>query len=313
LKAADGNKLSPAKKIIGWIAVTITVIFTNLWTYWGIVENFHEGWYSESLLENLQMLFLQYLLLPIVFCVSAVFSIRWPKIGLGVHIGLGLFLAWFFRGAAFNVIGVMVVLPVLGLGFMYFWGRPEPRKWAYRMIVIIPLVIILGIAPFRLYQVSQRVNDGDFGIRLVEGNEVSLVWAPRGPGWPDKGVSYDEAVQICRYLSEDGTTIMEEEQNIWRLPSVDEAVRSMMLHNENAGGFWDAETEKASYEKIPDKETPLWDTHSQIIYYWAQGDPDSDQAYIVVYNGGVFKRYKNATYGYLSFRAVKPLAEKEKK
>jgi len=27
---------------------------------------------------------------------------------------------------------------------------------------------------------------------------------------------------------------------------VDEAVRSMMLHNENAGGFWDAETEKAS-------------------------------------------------------------------
>ncbi len=66
MKAADGNKLSPAKKIIGWIAVTITVIFTNLWTYWGIVENFHEGWYSESLLENLQMLFLQYLLLPIV-------------------------------------------------------------------------------------------------------------------------------------------------------------------------------------------------------------------------------------------------------
>jgi hypothetical protein len=29
---------------------------------------------------------------------------------------------------------------------------------------------------------------------------------------------------------------MEEEQNIWRLPTAEEAVRSLMLHGENAGG-----------------------------------------------------------------------------
>ena len=54
-------------------------------------------------------------------------------------------------------------------------------------------------------------------------------------------------------MSEDGTTIMEDEQNIWRLPTVDEAVRSMMLHGENAGGTWDPEGKNAVYEKIPDK------------------------------------------------------------
>jgi type IV secretory pathway VirB2 component (pilin) len=294
------------KKVIGWTAVVVTVIFTGIWTYWGILENFHEGWYSESVLVNLQMLFFQYLLIPICICVCAVLALKWPKIGLGAHIALGLFFAWFFRGAAFIVIGLMIVIPIIALGFMYFFGKPEPRKWAYRLVIIIPLAIILVITPIKSYQLSQRVNDGDFGTRLVEGNNVSLVWAPRGPGWPEKGVSYNEAVQICKYLSEDGKTVMEEEQNIWRLPTVDEAVRSMMLHNENAGGTWDAEAEKASYEKTPDKETPLWDIHSQIIYYWTQTEADSDQAYIVVYNGGVFKRDKDAAYGYLSFRAVKP-------
>jgi hypothetical protein len=33
--------------IMGWLGVAVTVIFTNVWTYWGIIENFHEGWYSD--------------------------------------------------------------------------------------------------------------------------------------------------------------------------------------------------------------------------------------------------------------------------
>jgi hypothetical protein len=100
---------------------------------------------------------------------------------------------------------------------------------------------------------------------------------------------------------------MDTPQDIWRLPTADEAVRSMMLHGENAGGAWDAQAEKAVYEVMPDKETPLWDVHSQIIYYWTADTPagGEDRAYIIVYNGGVFERRKADSYGYLSFRAVK--------
>lgn len=142
---------------------------------------------------------------------------------------------------------------------------------------------------------------------IVEGNGVTLAWAPRGPGWPDRGVSWHEAKNICSHLSEDGMTVMETEQNIWRLPTVDEAVRSMMLHGENSGGIWYKEEEKAVYNKKPDKESPLWDVHSKVIYYWTRDTSvDNDElAYIVVYHGGVYERYKKNHQSYLSFRAVK--------
>ena len=299
------EKKERIRRAVGWTAVGITVIFTCLWTYWGIVENFHEGWYSTSLIENLGMLFFQYLLFTIAFAALALVSIRWPKAGLGLHIALGIFFAWFFNSATFNTVGLLIVLPVLGLGFLYFYGRPEPRKWANRLIVVLPLIIILAVTPVKLIQVSRRVDDGDFGMRQVEGNNVTLAWAPRGPGWPEGSVSYDEAMERCRYLSEDGMMLMDTPQDIWRLPTVEEAVRSMMRHNENAGGVWDADTEKATYEKKPDKETPLWDPHSQIIYYWVAGGAGEERAYIIVYDGGVYTRRRTSRYGYLTFRAVK--------
>lgn len=299
------GKREGLRRVVGWLAVSISVIITNLWTYWGIIENFHEGWYSTSLLDNLLMLFLQYLLFTIVFSALALVSIKWPKIGLCMFIAVAAFAAWFFSGASFEVLGLLIVLPLLLLGIMYYFGRPAPRKLAILLIVLLPLLIIFSVTPVKLYQHSQRVNDGDWGPRLVEGNGVTLVWAPRGPGWPDKGVTYNEALEICRFLSEDGTEVMNIEQNIWRLPTVDEAVRSMQLHNVNAGGYWDHAVGKAVYAMTPDKETPLWDPHSQIIYYWTGEEESRERAYIVVYHGGVFSKHKDNPYGYLSFRAVK--------
>lgn len=185
---------------------------------------------------------------------------------------------------------------------------PRPSKHArLRLVVGIPLLIILIASVPQGIRVAQRVDDGDFGARTVVGNGVTLVWAPRGPGWPDTGTTWDEAREICRYLSEDGTTIMEEEQNIWRLPTVDEAVRSMMLHGENAGGTWDPETGRTTYEKTPDKESPLWDIHSKVIYYWTaeSSGTDGTRAYIIVYHGGIFEKQKTDGQDYLTFRAVK--------
>ena len=81
----------------------------------------------------------------------------------------------------------------------------------------------------------------------------------------------------------------------------------MMLHGKNAGGVWDPLEEKAVYEHIPDKESPLWDVHSKVIYYWTADASiqNQDRAYIIVYHGSVFERFKTESQPYLSFRAVK--------
>ncbi len=298
------------KRIIaGWIGVSITIVFSSLWAYWGAFENFHEGWYSVSIWENIFMLFFQYLLFTIVFVVLALIILKWKKVGLAIHILAGAFCVWFFSGASFSVVGLLIVIPFIALGLLYFYGDPKPVKWAKRLIILVPLIIVLAISIPQAARVSKRIDDGDFGTRIVNGNNVTLAWAPRGPGWPDGGVTWNEAREICQYLSEDGTALMDTEQNIWRLPTVDEAVRSMMLHGENCSGVWDADGEKAAYEITPDKESPLWDVHSNIIYYWTADTSltNEEQAYIVVYDGGVFARYKISSYGYLSFRAVKTL------
>jgi hypothetical protein len=78
-----------------------------------------------------------------------------------------------------------------------------------------------------------------------------------------------------------------------------------MLHGKYAGGQWDPENEKASYKFTPDKETPLWDPHSKVIYYWTDTIVSEGKAYIIVYNGGVFTRNMDFHPDYLSFRAVK--------
>lgn len=295
------------KKILGWTGVSATVVFSSLWAYWGAFENFHEGWYSTSFWENVFMLLFQYLLFAVVFTVLALVILRWKKIGLALYLITGAFCVWFFSGASFSVLGLMIVVPIAALGLLLYFGNPEPIKWARRLLVFVPLAIVLAISVPQGIKVSQRMDDGNFGTRVVEGNGVALTWAPRGPGWPEGGVAWAEAEKICRCLSEDGETIMDTEQNIWRLPTVDEAVRSMALHEVNSGGVWDAEEKKAAYEKTPDKESPLWDVHSNVIYYWtADTSPENeDKAYIVVYDGGVFERYKVSSYGYLSFRAVK--------
>lgn len=297
------------KSLFGWLGVGITLIFSCIWAYWGSIENFHEGWYSESLWENLFMMFFQYLLVTLILLFAAIVSLKWRIIGAVLHLGLAGFCGWFFFGASFSVVGLMIVIPLVGLGVLYYFGDPKPKKWAYLLLVLIPTTLILAISIPQGIKVSQRVNDGDFGLRIVEGNGVTLAWAPRGPGWPDQGTTWEEASNIVKYLSEDGLTLLDTEQNIWRLPTIDETVRSMMLHNENAGGLFDSLTTTAQYDLTPDKETPLWDPHSQVIYYWTSETRSDDDryAYIIVYHGGVFSKRKTDGQDYLSFRAVKSL------
>ena len=87
--------------------------------------------------------------------------------------------------------------------------------------------------------------------------------------------------------------------------AVEEAVRSMARHGQNSSGVWNAETLKASYETTPDKESPLWNIHSQVIYWWTATEVDEDHAFIIVYDGKVWPRTKDFGPAYLGFRCVK--------
>jgi len=296
-------KSSRVTKILGWVAVGISTAIASLWAWWGISENFHEGWYYESLLQNLSLMFAQYLSIAIIFILLTVVAIRWRRIGSAILTIAAAGLVLFFSG--FGVAAsALIIPPLLIIGLLFWFGRPDPKRLATMIVVIVPIIIIIGFGIPNGISVSQRLNDGNLDARLVDGKGVSLIWAPSGPGWPEHGVPWDEAKDICKYLSEDGMVVEDVPQNIWRLPTADEIVRSMTLKGVNAGGIWDPENEKATYEINPDKETPLWNPHSQIIYYWTSTELNADRAYIVVYDGKVFIRNK-AGMGSQGFRAVK--------
>jgi hypothetical protein len=294
-------------KLLGWLAVGITTFMSSIWAFWGIIENFHEGWYSTSLWENLLMMFIQYMSLCIIFIVLGIIALHWRKIGLVIFSIIAISLAIFFSFGHFAVVGVMIVIPFLGLGLLFFFGKlpSRSRKRARILIIIVPLVVTIIAGIPGAWRVSQRIDDGNYGTRIVEGNGITLIWAPSGPGWPEGGISWYEAQNRSLYLAENGTMLMNIPQNIWRVPSVDEIVRSQCLHGIQIGGVWKNDTKTATYNKMPDKETPLWKVHSKVIYYWTSTEISEGESYYITYSGSVYSRNNYDDYPYLSFRAVK--------
>ena len=57
------------RRFLGWLAVALSTSIASLWAFWGIIENFHEGWFHESLLLNVGLMFVQYLS-PVMIFVS---------------------------------------------------------------------------------------------------------------------------------------------------------------------------------------------------------------------------------------------------
>jgi hypothetical protein len=292
------------RQIVGWIAVGLSVVITCIWALWGIKENFHEGWYYESFLSNVGLMFVQYLSPMLIFMGVTLLSIRWPRFGGGLHVIFALLIGWFFQSFT-NPGTFLLIVPLIGIGVLYWFGRPQPRRLAVSLAIGLPILTltIAGIEP--VLRVSGRVDDGNLRARLVQGNGVSLIWAPDGPGWPRTGLDWYEAQQVCQHLGEDGLTLAPGPKHIWRLPTVDEAVRSMARHGQNSGGVWDAETAEAAYKTRPDKESPLWNVYSQVIYWWTATEVDEERAYIIVYDGGVWRRAKHLSPDYLGFRCVK--------
>lgn len=300
------TKLSK-RLVAGWLAVALSTSVASFWAFWGIIENFHEGWFHDSFLKNVGLMFLQYLSPMIIFISLTLLAIAFPRIGGTAYALGGITLALVLFDWDDRVAMQLVILPMLLLGILYWYGRPQPRRRAYWIAAGLPMLtlIICGVEP--VVRIAGRVNDNNLEARLVEGNGVRLVWASDGVGWPRKGVTWHEARKRCEYLSEDGKTLAETPQNVWRLPSVEEAVRSMSRHGINSGGLWEAQTRTAKYRTRSDKESPLWNVHSQIIYWWTTTEINDEEAYMIVYDGKVWPRPKRFAPDYLAYRCVKPV------
>ena len=295
------------RRVLGWSAVTVSTLVASFWALWGIVENFFEGWYYRSLWANLGLLLVQYLAPSLLIIAVAVIAIYAPRLGAAIHLGLAVaaLILFLSRGRVATAVLTLIVIPLLLVATAYWFGRVEPRRWAVAAVAGIPFLTLCAAGVVPAYRASQRVDDGNRAARRIAQNGVDLVWAPAGPGWPEHGVTWPEAARRCRFLAEDGQTLSARPQNIWRLPAVGEVVRSMQLHRVNSRGVWDAARGQASYALAPDKESPLWDVHSPVIYWWTNSEPAPGSAYVVAINGRVIVHAKDAHRGYLAFRAVK--------
>lgn len=285
---------------MGWIAVALSSLVASFWAYWGAIEAFHEGWYQRNWMMNVAMTLAQYLSPMLTLMVVAFLGVAWPRFGASLHLILAAIVGWWFgfRPAVF-----FLIPPLVALGGLYYYGRPQPRRLALAALLVIPLLTMLTSGAYPAYLASQRFDDGDYGSRLVDGNGVRLVWAPEGPGWPDSGVSWEEAHHNCQYLDEEGKNLASELRNIWRLPTVDEAVRSSVRKGRNAGGVWNPQAGTATYQVQPNKDSPLWKKYSPVIYWWTATEVDN-AAYRIVWNGQAHAVPKKARWGYLAYRCV---------
>jgi hypothetical protein len=289
------------KRIIGWVTSIMTFLIIGVWSYWGINENFHEGWYHTSLLQNLSMTFIQYLSIPLIFLVLSLIALNYKKIGSGLFIALGIFSIFFFDS---NAGRLLIFIPLLLFALGFYLGEYKHKKIITLSFIIIFLLIILSFGVPQLIKVENRFNDNNFGTQIITGNNIELVWAPQGVGFPLEGTNWQTAKDNCGRLNEQGTNLEENEINIWRLPTREEIVRSMTRKNNNSMGFID-DLGIAQYKIKPDKETPLWNPHSKIIYYWTNESKDEERAYLVGYNGYILTRSKNSGANYQGYRCVK--------
>ena len=290
-----------ARIFVGWIAVAFSTALSSFWAFWGSIENFHEGWYFRELWRNLGLMAVQYLPWMFIPMVAGLLGLWRPAVGVAAHLALAAVVFWLFDVR--EVGGFLIGLPVLLLAALYGFGRPMPVRWARRVLIGLPVVTAVASGAYPGWRVLTRPSIVDTSMRRISGNGVNLVWAPAGPGWDDRGFSWFEARRRCEYLTADGGTLAAEPQRVWRLPTVDETVRTMIWRGRNAGGTWNGE--RASFGAMPDKEAPLWHPYSQIIYWWTADEVDADRAYRVAYNGYVTRMNKKVGAGYLACRCVK--------
>lgn len=296
------------RRIVGWVAVVLNAATACLWAYWGGIEAFHEGWWHETWLSNVGWTF-AYLAPAASFVTLGLVGIRWPRVGAMVILAFTIWFWWWWdvkgKLAHGNVLVGLVMTGASGLLMSLWWcGRATPRRCAMFVTACAPTLVALASGAYPAYLVATRVDDGERGERTIVGHGVTLTWAPQGPGWA-RGASWDIAVHVAEHLSRNGSTVEATPQGYWRLPTMDEAARSLVRHGQNAGGVWDAAAKRVTYRVQPDKETPLWDPRSEVIYWWTADAAGDRRAWSIAYNGRTLARGKDACMGTIGFRLVR--------
>jgi hypothetical protein len=346
-----------ARSLPGWVATGVALIATTLLCFMGAASMFYEGWGQPFPL-------LLIYLIPGAACFTlCLVALRWPLAGAILLFAAGAIAGawWLLEQLERDGLSVQVAIslaiifgPVILAACLFLLEarhqrllreegvRPSPRWIArnvrYLLVAGIPLLTVAILSAMRLPEVLSRHDDGLRGARLIEGNGVTLVWAPQGPGWnrterdgeypswnmiasygvPPIGVKTTgggvqlrsepadmERTSICAYLTEDGTTLRAEPFYIWRMPTADEIVRSLTRDGVSAGCAWDGQATHASCRTPPDKETPLWAPDQPPIYYLAVDVPDEEHALGVNYTGGI-THHRRSSRGQ-GFRCVKAL------
>ena len=274
--------------IAGWLAVILVTAIASAWAFWGAIEGFHEGWFAPTLAGRVLWL-LPYLAPAFLLAGPGIVAIRWPAVGASLFFAMGIGILLWTQIATVHlnmVVTTTLTLVPLVIGVLWMLGSPRPRRLAYLLAAGIPAFVMIVSGARPAYRVATRIDDGNRAARVVEGNGVALVWAPAGPGWETQGnVTWDQAVDRCRRLSADGSRLLDAPQDVWRLPSIDEAVRSLTYHGQNSGGRWNPERGRATYNIEPDKESPLWDPDAGVIYWWTNTAFDAQRAWTVSYGG----------------------------
>jgi len=365
------------RRLPGLLASGLMLVATGLWTFWGFMEMYYEGWGQTGPYP------LAYLAPACLFVTLWLLAEVWPRIGGWILVVFGLlFTAWIFsmqlRRGSPTLSGILSWIPVTGMvilvGSLFLMEgrrRMELQKaevarhgevgpgggdeksgetsWIrlnLRFLLPPATLLLIGLVCTAVsWHVFFRTDDGDRGPRIIRGNEVTLVWAPAGPGWAQSeggipgNLSWNEiagygvepvgfgekpAIEgrdlsqeemerygLFRYLAEDGITLMDEPQDIWRMPTVDEIVRSLVRDGENAGCVFPEGRERgrASCTSEPDKETPLWAPDYPFIYLWSARERDGREAYYVSYNGRVGhqpKSWGNVRHGHRFVRENYP-------
>lgn len=334
-----------AGRLPGWIAKSSMLLLTWIWSYWSAGELYHEGWwgawYNPLVYLIPSAIFLTLTLVSlrwprvgggiiVVFGVAAGFFFHALPIGL-VIVTVGV-LFW-LEGRRIN--NLPAPLPS---EFNRWWVRltviPPLLIFIGFSVYMLPIVLTRIDDGDR----SARVIEGN-GVELVWAPEgpgwnwkqpwggypswdavalygvppVGIEWQDKpGYGWQEDGTLRHATAEdmartnLCLYLDEDGLTLMDEPQHIWRMPTVDEYVRSFARHGVNAGCAWQGEyREQVSCDRLPDKETPLWAPDRAPIYYWAAEAYDEQNAYFVSYNGFVNVTRKSGGNPRHSYRCVK--------
>ncbi|KPK82448.1 MAG: hypothetical protein AMS25_02400 [Gemmatimonas sp. SM23_52] len=72
---------------------------------------------------------------------------------------------------------------------------------------------------------------------------------------------------------------MPEAQNIWWMPTTNEIVRSLVRRGANAGCTWNGAEGSADCELQPNKDSPLWASDMDPVYYWSADEYDEEYAW----------------------------------